>query len=59
MSDPMQPARRLSSTGHQYQHVQVSGKAHLGDTYNFSQFPLNDREDYHENLTVYRSRKPA
>lgn len=59
MSDPMQPGQRLSSTDHQYQRVQVSGKAHLGDTYNFGQFPLNAGEESHERLTVYRSRKPA
>jgi hypothetical protein len=56
-----QLAGRPFLPGHQYQHVQVTdgARAHLGDTYNISQFLIDAEEEHHERLTCYRSRKPA
>jgi hypothetical protein len=61
MSNYEQPSRPPYLPGHQFQHVQISegARAHLGDTYNISQFLPDSEEEYHERLTGYRSRKPA
>jgi hypothetical protein len=49
MSDREQPGERLSSTGHHYQgvHVGPGAKAHVGNTYNISQFLIDAEEEHH------------
>jgi hypothetical protein len=54
MSSYKQLSRPLYLPGHHFQHVQVSdsGRAHLGDTYNISQFLAGVKEEHHETDTL-------
>ena len=50
MSDHESRGGRIYLPGHQFQHVQVTdgARAHLGDTYNISQFLADAEEEYRE-----------
>jgi hypothetical protein len=61
MSNYEQPGERLSSTSHHYEHVYIGpgGRALVGNEYNISWFLADAKEEYHERLTGYRSRRLA